>query len=249
MTPLELLEAFRTLTKDLLQKAKPAARCTEVLRKVNARADAASAAMVGARAIKLACREGCSFCCRHLKVDAHAHEILYAAEHIRAHLDTEQIAGIVARSRAHAEALAPMTLPEQIHSRQPCPLLVDDRCIAHEARPRSCRNHHATDVKLCEESFNKSDPTLPGTEDGQLKSFGSIVWIAVKRAFVEEGYDAETYEFGSAIGEALENPATARRWRDKKRAFSAAVRAKDSEQMLEMDNRLAEVIRRNQATR
>ena len=53
------------------------------------------------------------------------------------------------------------------------------------------------------------------------------VWMGSTKAFEEEGYDGAIYDFGSAIGEALENSVTARRWRDKKRAFSSQALAKD----------------------
>jgi Fe-S-cluster containining protein len=170
-----------------------------------------------------------------LKVDAQAHEVLYAADYIRLRLSTE-VEKIIFRSRAHLNRIKPMSLEEQLSTNNQCPLLVDGRCSIYDVRPISCRKHHATNVRLCEDSFNNGDPNLPGSENEELKMFGSVLWMGVKMGFRDAGYDSETYDFGSAIGEALANPVAARRWRDKKRAFSIEVRAKDSEMASSLDN-------------
>ena len=51
--------------------------------------------------------------------------------------------------------------------------------------------------------------------------------MGIAKAYEDEGYDCLIYDFGIAIGEALENSVTARRWRDKKRAFSSQALAKE----------------------
>ena len=81
-------------------------------------------------------------------------------------------------------------------------------------------------MKYCQQFFETSDPDTPASHDEPLYHNSRAVWDGITKAFAEEGYDGEMYDFGSAIGEALENPVTARRWRDKKRAFSSQVLAK-----------------------
>ncbi len=238
MNPREVFEAFYAAARGVLRKAKGADRYAAVLREAHECSNEISEGIVEARGVKLACREGCSFCC-HIKVDAHAHEVLYAADSLRRNLSAAQIEGIVARSRAHAEKIGPMSLQQQMTTNNQCPLLVDGRCIGYEARPLACRRHHATDVKLCEEIYDKADPSLPGSQDEELKLYGAIYWMAVKKVFLDEGFDPETYDFGSAIGEALANPAAGRRWRDGKRAFPGWARVKDSERAAAADQALS----------
>jgi hypothetical protein len=81
--------------------------------------------------------------------------------------------------------------------------------------------------KLCEHFFESGDPTAPTSHDRPLYENAHDVWMGVAKAYEEEGYDKQIYDFGSAIGEALVNSVTARRWRDKKRAFSSQALAKD----------------------
>jgi len=91
----------------------------------------------------------------------------------------------------------------------------------------SCRCHHATNLAFCQQFFQTSDPFTPSSQEPVLFENTRAVWMGVAKAYADEGYDSAIYDFGSAIGEALENSATARRWRDKKRAFSAQALAKD----------------------
>ena len=214
-------------TKKFFRSAKPPTQCQTVLGEMHKRLEMLSAAIIEERNVKLACKAGCSYCC-HLRVDARAHEVIYAAEFIRRHLSAAQIEGIVARSKAHAKKMSAMTVLQQFTSNNACPLLVDGRCSAYGGRPISCRSHHATDVKYCQQFFETSDPDTPASHDEPLYHNSRAVWDGITKAFAEEGYDGEMYDFGSAIGEALENPVTARRWRDKKRAFSSQALAKDA---------------------
>jgi Fe-S-cluster containining protein len=237
MNPREIFEAFYDLARGLLHMARPGDEYAAVLREVHQQAAAMSGRIVEARDLKLACREGCYFCC-HVKVDAHAPEILYAADYLRRTLSAAQIQEIVARSRAHAQKIAPMTVQQQMTTNNRCPLLVEGRCIAYEARPLACRRHHAMDVKLCERIYDTADSTLPGSHDEELRLYGGIYWMAARKAFLEAGYDPETYDLGSAIGEALANPASARRWRDGKRAFPNSARVKDPERAAAADRKL-----------
>ena len=154
------LHFARAQTKKFFKNAKPPTHCTTVVRELHKRLEMLSAVVMEERNVKLACREGCSFCC-HLRVDAYAHEVLYAADFIRAHLSAAQIDGIVARSKAHGKKIGAMNAAQQMCSNNPCPLLVESRCSAHGGRPMSCRNHHAIDVATCEHFFKLATQTHP----------------------------------------------------------------------------------------
>jgi len=213
-------------TKKFFRNAKPPTQCQTVLGEMHKRLEMLTHAIIEERNVKLACKSGCAFCC-HLRVDARAHEVIYAAEYIRRNMSAAEIEGIVARSKAHAKKIGAMSILQQFTTNNACPLLVDGRCSAYGGRPITCRSHHATDVKYCQEFFETCDPDTPAARDEPLYENARAVWDGITKAFAEEGYDSEMYDFGSAIGEALENPVTGRRWRDKKRAFSSQALAKD----------------------
>jgi Fe-S-cluster containining protein len=216
----------RAQTKKFFKLSKPPTHCTTVLAELHKRLAMLSDVIVKERNVKLACQAGCSYCC-HLRVDAYAHEVLFAADFIRRNLSTVEIDAIIAKSKAHAGKVRAMTLLQQMSSNNACPLLVDNRCSAYGGRPISCRSHHATNVNFCAQFFESCNPLTPSSQDSTLYEDTRAVWTGIAEAYAEEGYDSLVYDFGSAIGEALENPATARRWRDKKRAFSSEVLAKD----------------------
>ena len=48
----------------------------------------------------------------------------------------------------------------------------------------------------------------------------ATLFVGLQRAFKNEGYDADAYDFSSALDEALSNPSCYKRWRHKKRAFN-----------------------------
>jgi hypothetical protein len=225
MDPDQNLHFSYLQTKKFFRSAKPPTQCQTVLGEMHKRLEMLSEAIIEERKVKLACKAGCAFCC-HLRVDARAHEVIYAAEFIRRNLSDAEIEGIVARSKAHAKKIGAMTVLEQFSTNNACPLLVDGRCSAYGGRPISCRSHHATELKYCQQFFETCDPNTPASHDEPLYHNSRAVWDGITKAFAEEGYDSEMYDFGSALGEALENPVTARRWRDKKRAFSSQVLAK-----------------------
>jgi Fe-S-cluster containining protein len=226
MDPRQNLQASQAQTRKLLKAAKPPTQCAAVVGEIHKRLEVLREVVMESREVKLDCKAGCAFCC-HLRVDAYAHEILYAAEFIRRNLSAAEIDGILARSKSHATKVGAMSLAQQMSSNNACPLLIDGRCGAYGGRPISCRNHHSTNVKSCEHLFESCDPSTPASHDEPLFWNTRSVLLGMAQGFADEGYDSAVYDFGSAIGEALENPVTARRWRDKKRAFSSQALAKD----------------------
>lgn len=226
MDPRKSFVTYYAATRAILRCAKPPAQYARPLQKMHEGLSRVTDDIIQTRQVQLACKAGCSFCC-HIKVDAHAHEVLYVADHLRKKSTPSEIENIVVKSRAHAATVQPMTLEQQMRSANPCPLLKDGQCIAYEARPISCRIHHSKKVSVCEELFNGGDPSKWGSVDTVLEMNGAAVWSGVERAFTAEGFDSRTYDFGSAIGEALENSSCARRWRDKKHAFGAEFAAKE----------------------
>lgn len=106
-----------------------------------ARADAFLEALRHRHPGQMACREGCSACCR-------VHLTLFP-------LEADRVARAVAALPAPMRRLLAerASLPEAHPS---CPLLVEDRCAIYEDRPLICRTHGAP-LRILEEDGPRTD--------------------------------------------------------------------------------------------
>ena len=105
------------------------------------------------QAPKIACREGCSWCCRGPQVLASAHEVLDLAAWMKEHFSAEEIqatheriASAILQFDRECEGHDPLRPAPRIT----CPLLQDDRCSVYPARPLPCRGWHSLDVARCQ---------------------------------------------------------------------------------------------------
>lgn len=90
-----------------------------------------------------------------------------------------------------------------------------------------CRRDHSTNVAQCENSFNNPNDDLPVQKLLPVGVRISNLVLAAYTAYKMEGYDARPYDLSRGLIEAMENPASLRRWADGKSAFSQAAVAKD----------------------
>lgn len=210
----EIIESFKTRTFELVKNARTHEEHYSVLRSVY---EDHSQFFEG---IPLACQAGCSYCC-HLKVDAKAHEIVFFIEYLQRSCTKEILAEISSRAKEHYIRISSMNLLEQLGSNNRCPALVENICIAYQARPFSCRNYHAQILNTCINSYeNPSDLVSCGSENEYLRVICGAAWYGCSDAYADAGYDPNTYDLGCALYEAFQNPKFAKCWRDKKKTFS-----------------------------
>jgi hypothetical protein len=166
----------------------------------------------------VACHSGCSSCC-HVPVDVQAHEVLYAADHIQVHFPPDAFAATVARLGAHRGRVAAFAENERDHSRQACALLLAGACSIYAGRPQPCRAHHTSDAAVC--AAHLSDPAVKITEVyiPALRARMFAVMLGVDEAIEAAGYDERSYDFGSALHEALTNSLGLVRWLRHQSAF------------------------------
>ncbi len=177
--------------------------------------------------IQVDCKAGCSACCHLAKIDARAHEIFALAAWIAENFSAEDRASLIARAKAHAEAVAPLTLAAHLRTVRACPMLVDTKCSVHPARPGVCRIGHSTDVSICQRAFeNPDDLKARGGHNADLKSSMTAAADGSTFAFIEAGMDKTTYDLSTALHEALTDPETLTRWLGGEQAFSDAAKAK-----------------------
>jgi len=225
--PQEILAYFETLVNSLLGNAKSPFDYSRLLSQIYSEHITLLEEVKNENKLSLACKPGCFYCC-YMKVDAKAHEVLYILEEIKRTYNEKQLDELQTRCKQHKKAIALKTVEEQMGANLCCPLLVECKCSIYKARPFACRNFHSLAIDKCIEGYEKpEDLDAGGEEDNYLSTVGRAVWCATSTTFLNNGYDDRTYDLGSALSEALTNPACARRWRSKKHAFSSSCIAKE----------------------
>lgn len=168
----------------------------------------------------VACRAGCSHCCSTL-VDVQAHEVFFAAQHIQLHFSSEQLAALIERLASH-RARHEMLGPDAARERpwRKCALLgADGKCTIYADRPAICRVHHTSDAGACEAFATDPEVDLDAVYVPALRARMFAVMIGVDEAIESDGYDDRSYDFNSALHEALTNSLSRVLWMQKRPAF------------------------------
>jgi Fe-S-cluster containining protein len=167
----------------------------------------------------LACRAGCSFCCRSLLVEASPPEIFALAARIDA-LPAARRADVQARIRAADDATRGLSVAQRVAARVPCPLLEDDRCSVYDSRPLSCRAAVSLDAGACESSFNGVPAKVP-----MPRAFMDALGDSVRglgAALARIGLPLRGYELNAALRVAVETKDAATRWQAGEDVFAPA---------------------------
>ena len=224
---LELATAFRDAAAEDLKCAETAEDVHAVTLRAHARLNALETELFAEHRVCVDCKAGCGTCCHLGKIDARAHEVFALADWITRNFSPEERDAMLERARAHATAVAPLTLEEHLRTGRACPLLRDMSCSAHPARPGVCRIGHSTDVRICERAFqNPGDLAAKGGSHAISKLAMTVASDGTSFAFLEAGLDKTAYDLGSALAEALGDPSAQDRWLAGGRAFSKSAIAK-----------------------
>lgn len=173
----------------------------------------------------VACKAGCGFCCRGVRVDVTAPEALTIARGFRETLPREHVAMILDRVKHHARTIRAMTLDERHRARTPCPMLdeTSNRCAVHDARPMRCRAHHSLDAADCEaESLHPDEPRGIRRYPDVMSAHEAMI-LGQRRALAAARLDFRSFELSLALEVALEHEDAAERWANGERLFDAAV--------------------------
>jgi Fe-S-cluster containining protein len=221
--------------RDKLQDTADPARATAAARLAATLLDRTTAKM--AQSSSFACARGCSYCC-YSAVPVSAPEVLALASHITA---AGSAAGLdAATTISRTTERAALQKSGTATGSLPCPLLVDDTCSVHEARPMSCRQTFSTSAAACREAkegWRNDFPFVPaGINVGVM--LRSLLISASRSA----GLDSATYELSSALAIALTTPDAERRWLGGEDVFAGAVKLQRPPQMQDSIDRWSGVL-------
>lgn len=169
--------------------------------------------------VKPACRNHCAYCC-YYKIEAKAVEVLAIADYVHKNYSGEQLEKALAQAKKNVEEAKDLSYQEHMATNQACPFLIADSCSIYPVRPSKCRNFHASDVDRCKASYeNPTDLSIANSYVAEVFIASQASTGAFEKATEVAGVDAHTYDLCSAFIEAIENPKTAKRFKDGKKTF------------------------------
>ena len=146
----------------------------------------------------LACRLGCSHCCR-AWVSARAPEVLFITSS-RTRKPDSAMRDAVDEVYAVTGTLA---ADQRDRMAVPCPLLKDNRCQVYAVRPATCQTAVSEDASICAAAFQPraADQLVPMPEFyiGMRRGYSLALAGALKRS----GFPARAYELNAALRAAL----------------------------------------------
>ncbi len=152
---------------------------------------------------KLACKEGCSFCC-HLHITLKPYELLPLMKRISA-LPEEKQEILLQKVETNCSSMDDVSDEEVLLINYDCPFLDEDNCTIYSERPTSCRSAHSTSKTVCEEAFK-----FPSLEIEANHVIGFVDSVRDYEAAFEnllgEYHDVSDYNMNYAIKAALKDP-------------------------------------------
>jgi len=224
---LELATAFRDAAAADIETAETAEQFHSATLRAHTRLNQLETQLFADYEVRVDCKAGCGACCHLAKIDARAHEVFALADWIRKNFTPAECDAVLEHARAHAAAVAGLTLEQHLRTVRACPLLRDMKCSAHPARPGVCRIGHSQDVGICERAFqNPDDLAAKSGSHAETKLAMTVASDGSTFAFIEAGFDKTAYDLGSALAEALASPEPQERWLRGEPAFSESAKAK-----------------------
>lgn len=211
-------------TREALAEASHPERYSRAVMRFHKRVDAILEDSHRAHGVRVDCERGCSLCC-HMQVEILPPEGFALAAWLKRNRTPAQLEAITARLRDNARRTRELGSEGRKRANIACALLGEDgACSAYEARPAQCRRFHSQERATCESSFaNPADDTIPSPAHPLVAHNAQVVVTVAQHALREQGLDATPVDMNIALVAALDDARAWRRWRDGKKAFTAAV--------------------------
>ena len=168
---------------------------------------------------EIACKSGCSYCCRALKVSVSLPEIFLLKLHVTS-LPAAEGAALRERIADTYSRTRDNNTQERLLQHESCPLLVDNRCSVYEVRPLSCRAAVSFDADACRRAYagEQVKINMPQSYFAALKTTSLLLLATMSAA----GLDCRSYELNAGLHIALSEPDAERRWMDGENIFAIA---------------------------
>jgi Fe-S-cluster containining protein len=161
---------------------------------------------------RMACAEGCCFCC-YQPVDITALEALAMAAYLRSQLAAKDFDTLRTRLAVTTATLRELSYEAHAQAKIPCVLLVDGVCSVYPSRPFACRAWNSTSVARCQEIFDHGDPItmIPPIDMDVYETIWGVAQ-GLSDGLKHARLDSTSYELHSVLQRALDTPDAAQRW-------------------------------------
>jgi len=206
-----VLEAQAVSTSEIINEGRTEQKTIEVARNASEWLDRLTAAFYADCMPRLACKEGCSYCCS-VPVDVSAPEVFAIAEHLKATRSKDELDALRHRIDDYLERHAGLSHQDRRMARVVCPLLESNRCSIYRVRPLSCRGWNSYDVEQCKRDYEA--PVKAGGIEVFAPQFkaAQAVKKGVRVALEAAGLEHKKMNLVAALKIALETEDTLKRW-------------------------------------
>ena len=161
-----------------------------------------------------ACKKGCAYCCYLVNVITAIPEVLAIARGLTEHTEPDELDAVRRRIENYLERVKGLDYEASGGIRYPCPLLVDDLCLAYEARPLACRGWNSLDVSKCEEDFRHPEFKSATPVCKPQFDIATNVRLGIYVGLRFAGFQQDRVDLVGGLRIALDSPAAVVRWLD-----------------------------------
>lgn len=135
----------------------------------------------------LACKEGCAWCCRGVKVDVVAPEALAIAEWMIRSFEPGELAELKADVAAAFEATRELSIDDRHAQQTPC-LFLDETgsCGIYPIRPMRCRGHISHDAAACERACKDTNSGLDVPADLLTQQLSAVFSLGQQQVLSDD---------------------------------------------------------------
>jgi len=170
----------------------------------------------------IACKKGCSFCCRMFRTHVMPTEVIQITEFLQRTFRKGALASIRDRIIELDEKTRGMSMQKRADSRLACALLTENRCGVYPVRPLRCRAYNSFDKKRCQLLYETGDLETNISYYHPQREIPFFVQTGIRAAIHASGYDSTILDLTAALRIALKIPNVGEQWLKGKPVFSSA---------------------------
>jgi Fe-S-cluster containining protein len=160
----------------------------------------------------IACREGCSFCCRDNTVEVFLPEVLAIADFVNESFDEAHLEKVKNSLQQTVQKTKGSFGKGPYRVYRKCAFLQKNRCSIYEMRPANCRQFHSFDIKWCENKYMYPATDIPVAVYPDFKQKLHAAIAGFEDAYIQAGFEMKRYELNQLLYEVLIEPGIRENW-------------------------------------
>lgn len=170
--------------------------------------------------VKIDCKVNCTFCC-HNQVSITSIEIILIVEYIKNNFSSEETTQLKDRINQLDKLTGNMNAFQRKKAKQPCALLVDNKCSVYPVRPLACKGWNSLNVQDCETAFNSDTESDIKTLIAPIVITNSVS-LGISNSLKQVQLNSDVLELNAALKIALSKYNIGEKFLDSKNTFKDA---------------------------